>query len=135
MNVTVESELGLVLQGSNGAGVPEASYLCVTLSRNWGKGGSSTSCHMRQHCAAWDASSVLLTSFEGHDAFQTGEFRRVQAHVSESGDHLLKGLNLRHDFRHALRLCVFSVHAYEEGQSKCHHAGRAHSGEGYGSLG
>lgn len=68
-------------------------------------------------CAWRSAVATPLTGFEGHDAFQTGKLCGIQAHLSESGDHLLKGLDLRHDFRHPLGLCVFSVHAYEEEQS------------------
>lgn len=66
-----------------------------------------------------------LTGFEGHDAFQTGKFCGVQTHLSESGDHLLEGLNLRHDFGHPLGLRVVRVHACEEEQSRCQHAGGA----------
>lgn len=51
VNVTVKSELGLVLKGGDGAGVPETSYLCVTLCRNWEKGGISTSRHIRPRAA------------------------------------------------------------------------------------
>lgn len=78
---------------------------------------------------------MVLTSFECHDAFQTGEFCRIEAHLSESGDHLLKGLDLRHDFRHPLRLCVFSVHSCEKWKSECHLAGCAYSAQGYISYG
>lgn len=54
----------------------------------------------------------VLTSFECHDTFQAGELGRVKAHLSESGDHLLKRLNLRHNLIHPLRLRVFSVHPF-----------------------
>lgn len=48
VNVAVKSELSLILQGSNGAGVPETPYLCVSLCRNWENGGISTSCYIIQ---------------------------------------------------------------------------------------
>lgn len=61
---------------------------------------------------------MVLTSFECHDAFQTGKLCRIEAHLSESGDHLLKCLYLSHDLSHPLRLCVFSVHSCQEWWSK-----------------
>lgn len=63
---------------------------------------------------------MALTSFERHDAFQTGKLCRIQAHLPESGDHLLKCLYLSHDLSHPLRLCVFGVHPCEEWWSRCH---------------
>lgn len=51
-----------------------------------------------------------LTGFKGHDAFQTGELCRVQAHLPEPGDHLLEGLDLRHDLVHPLGLGVLGAH-------------------------
>ena len=66
----------------------------------------------------WALLTTALTCFECHDAFQTGELCRIQAHLSEPDDHLLKCLYLRHDLIHPLRLCVFSVHSCEG--RKCH---------------
>lgn len=79
--------------------------------------------------AAQSASLTVLTSFKCHDAFQTGKFCGVEAHLSKSGDHLLKGLDLRHDLRHPLRLCVFRVHSCGQWQSERYVAGCAYSGQ------
>lgn len=122
VNVAVESELCLILQGSDSAGIPETSYLCVTLGRYWRKTVAfQPLCYIIQ-----SHEMMVLTSFEGDNAFQTGKFSGIQPHLSESGDHLLEGLDLWHDLRHPLRLCVFSVHSCDKRQSKCHLAGCAY---------
>lgn len=90
VNVAVESELSLILQGSDSAGIPETSYLCVTLCRYWRKTVAfQPLCDIIQ-----SHEMMVLTSFEGDNAFQTGEFSGIQPHLSESGDHLLEGLDL-----------------------------------------